>query len=219
MKALHKRLLAVMMSFLSGAVPGIALADSNPAGMTALEDTEMAAVTGREGIALDLELRINADSSGTPLASMAGCTGTGNGCTLALQFANRPTGGGEWLVLKDFYGVIRLNDLRLDGSRLPASPSNFANPERFKDNDGNCLVELCDPSGSLAAIFTYPDNSGFTADVELGMNIGRAAVQFGPEGYLPSADTGASFLGVRIGDTQTNAARIDINGGLQLYGF
>lgn len=92
MKALHKRLLAVMMSFLSGAVPGIALADSNPAGMTALEDTEMAAVTGREGIALDLELRINADSSGTPLASMASCTG--NGCTLALQFANRPTGGG-----------------------------------------------------------------------------------------------------------------------------
>lgn len=218
MNGLLKCVPAVMVLVICGIVAGFAAAE-HPSGMTALEDSDMASVTGREGIALDLELRINADSNGAPLASMGGCAGTGNGCILALQFANRFAGGGEWLVLKDFYGVMRLNDLRLDGSRLPAGPSAFANPKRFEDKDGNCLVAACDPSGSLAAIFTYPDNPGFTADVELALNIGRAAVQFGAEGFLPSADTGTSFVGVRVGDTQTGTARIDINGGLQLYGF
>ncbi|MEE4250351.1 MAG: hypothetical protein V2I38_07160 [Alcanivoracaceae bacterium] len=215
------------MNFLLKGIPlllvflasGTVVADQFTLGMMALDDSDMATVTGREGIALDLELRINADSNGAPLASMGGCSGTGNGCILALQFANRLAGGGEWLVLKGYYGVMRLNDIRLDGSRLPAVASPFANPDRFKDQNGNCLVASCDPSGSLAAIFTYPDNPGFTADVELALNIGRTSVQFGAEGYLPSADNGASFLGLRIGDTQTGVGRIDINGGLQLYGF
>jgi hypothetical protein len=44
-------------------------------------------------------------------------------------------------------------------------------------------------------------------------------VQFGPEGFLPANDNGGSFLGLAIGDTVTDIARIDINGGIQLYGF
>lgn len=188
-------------------------------GLEPLGDRDMASVTGQEGIALDLELRVNADSTGTALASMGDCTGLGNGCILALQFANRNAGGGEWLVLKDMYGVLRLNDFQLDGSRLPATPSANANPSRFEGTGGTCLIAGCDPSGDLAASLSFPAIAGFNTDIEWALNVGRAAVQFGAQGYLPSADNGASFVALRVNDTQTNTARIDLDGRIQLFGF
>jgi|DeeseametaMP1372_FD_contig_123_3566_length_3781_multi_8_in_1_out_0_2 hypothetical protein len=188
--------------------------------MEKLEDAQMANVTGQEGVALDLELRVNADSDGNALSSVGNCQGLANPCNLALQFANRDAAGGEWLVLKDMYGVLRFNDLQLDGSRLPALSSAFANPSRFEDQSGNCLLPTdCTPNDSLALLLTFPDTPGFNADIEWRLNIGRAAVQFGPEGFLPANDNGGSFLGLAIGDTVTDIARIDINGGIQLYGF
>jgi hypothetical protein len=188
--------------------------------MEKLEDAQMANVTGQEGVALDLELRVNADSDGNALSSVGNCQGLANPCNLALQFANRDAAGGEWLVSKDMYGVLRFNDLQLDGSRLPALSSAFANPSRFEDQGGNCpLPTDCTPNDSLALLLTFPDTPGFNADIEWRLNIGRAAVQFGPEGFLPANDNGGSFLGLAIGDTVTDIARIDINGGIQLYGF
>ncbi|MGJ3255792.1 MAG: DUF6160 family protein [Alcanivorax sp.] len=195
-------------------MPGMVL------GMEKLEDSQMANVTGQEGVALDLEFRVNADSDGNALASVDNCQGLANPCNLALQFANRDATGGEWLVLKDMYGVLRFNDLQLDGSRLPALSSAFANPSRFEDQSGNCLLPNdCTPNDSLALLLTFPETAGFNADIEWRLNIGRAAVQFGPEGFLPANDNGGSFLGLAIGDTVTDIARIDIDGGIQLYGF
>lgn len=188
--------------------------------MELLKDEQMANVTGQEGVALDLEFRVNADSDGNALASVGNCQGLANPCNLALQFANRDAAGGEWLVLKDMYGVLRFNDLQLDGSRLPAVSSAFANPSRFEDQSGNCLLpNTCTPNDSLALLLTFPETPGFNADIEWRLNIGRAAVQFGPEGFLPANDNGGSFLGLAIGDTVTDIARIDIDGGIQLYGF
>ena len=63
MNGLLKRVPALMVLVLCGTVAGFAAAEL-PSGMTALEDSDMASVTGREGIALDLELRINAESVG-----------------------------------------------------------------------------------------------------------------------------------------------------------
>jgi len=188
--------------------------------MELLKDEQMANVTGQEGVALDLEFRVNADSDGNALDSVGNCQGLANPCNLALQFANRDAVGGEWLVLKDMYGVLRFNDLQLDGSRLPALSSAFANPSRFEDQNGICLLPNdCTPNNSLALLLTFPETAGFNADIEWRLNIGRAAVQFGPEGFLPANDNGGSFLGLAIGDTVTDIARIDINGGIQLYGF
>lgn len=187
--------------------------------MELLEDSQMAAVTGQEGVALDLEFRVNADSNGDALDSVDNCQGLENPCNLALQFANRDSAGGEWLVLKDMYGVLRFNDLQLDGSRLPNGPSAYANPSRFQDQSGTCLIADCAPDDGLALLLTFPETPGFNADIEWRLNIGRAAVQFGAEGFLPENDNGGSFLGLAIGDTQTDVARIDIDGGIQMYGF
>src|SRR5690606_28074905 len=92
-------------------------------GMQALDEEALGNVTGQEGIALDLELRQNADADGNPLASLGNCSGVGNPCLLGVQFNNRTDLGGEWLMIKDFYGVIRMNDLWLDGADTPASAS------------------------------------------------------------------------------------------------
>lgn len=215
-----------MLSFLkstklSGSICLLCLAPFTIAkGLVALDDVAMASVTGREGIAIDLELTINADSNGSPLSSLSDCAGVGNPCVLALQFANRTSGGGEWLVIKDYYGVLRVNDLQLDGSRLGATPAALQNPDRFLAQDGTtCLNGDCDPTGDLAALFTFPDTPGFNADVEWGLTIGRASVQFGPDAFLPSADNNASFVGVKIGDTQNGLAQIDFGGSVQLFGF
>ncbi len=210
--------LGIRLLFFFPIIAGITA--SNSFAMEKLEDSQMANVTGREGVALDLEFRVNADSDGNALSSVDSCQGLANPCNLALLFANRDAAGGEWLVLKDMYGVLRFNDLQLDGSRLPSSSSIFANPERFKDQSGTCLLSNdCTPNGSLALLLSFPDTPGFNADVEWKLNIGRAAVQFGSDGFLPANDNGGSFLGLAIGDTVTDIARIDINGGIQLYGF
>lgn len=184
-----------------------------------MDDSALSAISGREGIALDLELTINADSNGNPLSNLSYCSGVGNPCVLGLLFANRNAGGGEWLVIKDFFGVLRFNDLQLDASRLPATSSAYANPERFEDLSGTCMIAGCDPSGGLAALFSFPETPGFNADVEWRWDIGRGAVQFGANGFLPSADNNASFVGVRVADTVNNIGQIDLNGSLQLYGI
>lgn len=206
--------LSLLRKLLSGLASLPVLASA--AGLQPLDDQAMATVTGQAGIALDLELRVNADSNGAALASMDNCSGVGNGCILALQFANRNAGGGEWLVLKDIFGVLRFRDLQLDGARLPAVASAFpATDSRFQKASGGTF----DPNGSLAASLGFLDVPGFNADIEWKLNVGRGAVQFGADAFLPSADNGASFVGLRIDDSQTNTARVDIGGRIQLFGF
>ena len=200
-------------------------ANSPGAGLMPVDDMELAQITGQEGVAIDLELRVNADSSGTPLASLDNCSGPGNPCLIALQFGNRTAGGGEWLAIKDLYGVMRFNDLQLDGTRLPSQSSDYANPERFLDQNGTCLIdsgmaaENCSPNGTLAASFSFPETSGFNADIEWFLNVGRMSVQFGEEGYWAANDDGASFVGIRIDDKINDVATIDVGGSIQLFGF
>lgn len=190
-----------------------------------LNDQELSLVTGQEGIAVDLELRVNADSAGTPLTSLGSCQGTGNPCLMAVQFGNRTAGGGEWLAIKDLYGVMRLNDLQLDGGRLPGEASEYTNLSRFLANDGSCLLDSslspvnCQPNDRLAAVFSFPEMSGFNADVEWFLNVGRMSVQVGEEGYWAANDDGASFVGIRIADMVNDVAEIDVGGQVYFYGF
>mgnify|MGYP005848631117 CR=1 FL=1 len=221
----------LMLQFYAVTLLLMALASTSlhAGGLQALDDQQLAAVVARDGAALDLEVRINTDADGNPLASLNNCAGVGNPCVLALQFDNRLSGGGEWLVLKDFYTIMRINDLLIDGTETPNSSSAFADPRRFLSQDGQtCLTgqgsggasPTCTANGLLALKLGFPDSgSAFNADIELALNIGRASVQFGPEGFLPSSDNGRSFLGLRINDRIHDTGQIRVGGSMSMFGF
>lgn len=137
---------SLLLAFL---LPGV------PVGATTLHDLndeELEAVSGREGVIVGLEMYYNAQKSatvaldGTAIGGTAGapdgnCTGTNNACRLALQLAGREArnldntkiGGastaqavqGEWLVIKDAYFALKMPSLYLDAS-LMGSGTNMA---------------------------------------------------------------------------------------------
>src|SRR5690554_2456474 len=169
-------------------------------GLQPLDEEALGNVTGQEGIALDIELRQNADADGNPLASLSNCSGVGNPCLLAVQFNNRTDLGGEWLMIKDFYGVMRLNDLWLDGADTPVSASPYSNPDIFKNGAGTCLLSGsnhagCIPNNVPVLKMHFPgDYATFEEDIEIFINIGRMSVQYGADGFLPANDDDKSFL-------------------------
>ena len=220
----------------------------------AIDDASMAKVVGRDGIALQIELDLNAqgDSSKTatlnndmkPLASLNSCTGIGtattpgNPCRVAIE-TNRPPGGyyqgGEWLVFKDTYASFRIFTLLLDGSTLGSASSNTAyfDPTRFASNTGSCLLPVGCASatamnGLNALIFSFPAvstsynsstgvSSGYTS-MQMGLDIGRMSLEFGPTGYNTDANPN-SFLGVRMADNNGPMAGIAVQGKAFVYGF
>ncbi len=217
----------------------------------AIDDASMAKVVGRDGIALQIELDLNAqgDSSKTatlnndmkPLASLNSCTGVGtattpgNPCRVAIEAANHTYNGGEWLVFKDTYASFRIFTLLLDGSTLGSASSNTAyfDPTRFASNTGSCLLPVgcisATPMNSLnALVFSYPAvstsynsstgvSSGYTS-MQMGLDIGRMSVEFGPTGYNNDANPN-SFLGVRMADNNGPMAGIAVQGKAFVYGF
>lgn len=190
-----------------------------------LSDQDLSAVSGQSGIALDLELRVNTDENGSPLSSLGGCSGVGNPCVLAVQFNNRDSGGGEWLVLKDYYGFMRLNNFYLDADTMPSVDGNYANPSRFYDESGTACLSSgtfpdCNVNGSAAMKMSFPGlSSVFEDDIEWHLNIGRMAIQYGTDGFLAANDNNKSFLGLRITDMNQTMARIDVDGSISLLGF
>jgi len=204
----------------------ILLAQVLLAEMIPLEDSRLSKISGQEGIALDLKIRINSDDAGQPLGSLSSCFGTGNPCTYSVQFDNRQSGGGEWLVLKDVYGIMKINSLHLDAGSTSSSPSPYPNQRRFLSQDGSsCLTGQgsppnCTANDLPALIMSFPGDTGvFENDIEWSLNIGRVAIQYGPEGFLPANDNGLSFLGLRIADHIHPNGRIDIDGTISLFGF
>ncbi len=184
-----------------------------------LDDNALAEVTGQEGVAVDLEMRLNTDATGAPLATLSNCAGTFNPCRLALQLNNRNSGAGEWLVIKDMYGKLNIRDLFLDEADL-ASSSTYLDANRFRDKNGVCLIASCNPNGLPALALSFPGAVGtFEADINLYLNIGRVAVEYGATGY--NADANGSFLGLRISDTRVGQlqAQADVDGKVRMYGF
>ncbi|MGB1221600.1 MAG: hypothetical protein ACPG43_08670 [Alcanivoracaceae bacterium] len=168
----------------------------------ALTDQELSAVTGREGVVLDIALRNNVAEDG----SVIGCTGTLNDCRIGLEFADRD---GIWLMLKEFYGTFRIRDIRVDIATLPTTQTAYANEERFKSTSGSCLLgslATCVPTGQRAVKYTYPgaDGVGVYDDLFTFINIGRAALEYdsgGTPGYMRDAATGSVF-GFRMSDSR-----------------
>lgn len=183
-----------------------------------MEDEQLANVSGQEGVQLTLRLRNNVAANGTPI----GCSGLLNPCRMGLEFSGRE---GIWLMLKDYYGVLAINDIRLEGDLLPAVNTGFQDSSRFLGTSGTCLISGCDPRGNQAVRITYPFSKaiGQYNDFTLLMNIGRTALEFdngATPGYMRDAATG-SVLGFRMADsTALNAAsRARFDGAAYVFGF
>lgn len=191
-----------------------------------LDDAHLQAVTGQEGVMLDLELRFNANADATPMSSMANCRNT-NLCNIALQFNNRP---GWFTVYKDVYGSYILHDLKLNAAYTPAAASVYADNSRFLDNSGNCLLggaandcasrALDRPTLAMAYNDPCPEGtqnclySSFNPKIEYHLQIGRTAIE-----TLPTDDANGSFMGLLLSDTQQLRAQIDISGRVYISGF
>lgn len=217
-------LMALFTSALS--TPGLVIAaHATEAGMTVLSESELATVSGQEGVLLNLNFRNNVDASNTPI----GCTpvvNTPNPCRLGLEFAAR---AGKWLMLKEYYGTFQIKNLRMDGTVLPASSTAYANSSRFQDRSGACLITLCDPRGLHAIKFSFPgtDAAATYDDFLSFLNIGRVWLEFDtavePAGIrgFDRDTTLNSALGVRMSDsTSLNApAKMRFRGTGYVYGF
>lgn len=210
------------MSYLPGALQTVSFAvtvgcTSMALALEPMNTTELADITGREGINIALELRINTDENGDPITSGANYTNCGSttnfsstGCRLALQYANRLAGGGEWVVLKNFYGRINIPSIYLDASRTPAASTAYQDLDRFRDEDGVPL--LSSPNDVPAVAFTFPRG------IELELNAGLA-VEFGATGYLNNTAS-TPYMSVKVANTNPNLpAQLTVEGTMRWYGF
>lgn len=229
MKLFHanKRRLAMRLSM--AAVLGSVVLASPVLAMESLGDSEMATATGQEGIALQFELRINADQFGNALTptnvgdrgllvvnpgDFTNCGSTTNfsstGCRQAIKYANQDNGGGEWLVLKNFYGRLNMPLIHIDSGYTPAAATSYVDLNRFKDRNGVPL--LASPNNIPVVNFSYPQ------EIELSLTVGGISMEHGATGYL-NADS-SSVGGLKISNSEPNMpAVIDLQGTIGVFGF
>lgn len=211
-----------VVPMLFAAIGFVAMPASSPA-LEPLDDAHMADVVAREGVAMDLTLRWNAQWSGgavTPIncPTSAQVTNGTPDCRLALQFNDRTD---TWLVLKEYYGVIQLNAVQLDAARTPAGPSGLC--------DTDCQVRWpagVSPYNKPSLQFSYrrdgiAENSAYYGDSALFLNASRVTAEFGAQGYLDDAVSG-SALGLRMADGPNGSngpAQIRFDGQMQIFGY
>ena len=193
--------------------------------MHPLDDSELSAISGQQGIELTLRLRNNMDENNNPLS----CSGSLNPCRMGIEFANYQ---GTWLMLKEYYGKIEFNNIRIESSNLNNSNTSYFDPERFLstdgtniNDDGDCLLSNCNPAGLAALKLSYPNNKENEVynDLNLFLNIGRLALEFddgSTPGFMRDAATG-SVLGYRISDSSglNAAAQMRFDGDAYVFGF
>ncbi len=189
------------------------------AGLEPLKDIELQSISGGDAIQLTVRLRNNVDASNNPI----GCVpGTLNPCRLGLEFTDRE---GKWLMLKEFYGTIAIEDMRLQGATLRNSNSSYRDTSRFEASDGACLLSACNPNGLTAIMLTYPNAkaAGEYSDMTTFLNIGRMALEFdngATPGYMVDNNSG-SALAFRISDSASSngAMQMRFDGSAMIYGF
>ena len=134
--------------------------------MQPLDDTDMAAINGREGVALALELRVNMTEDGRPLGVNGApseygvsCSGLNNPCRWALSFANREN---VWLIFNGWSVAAKVNDILLDvvpemtlanvpGLNISMADDRAATHNRFFDVSGECMLSSCTSVGDIPA--------------------------------------------------------------------
>lgn len=196
--------------------------------MSGLSEEDLAAVSGQQGMLLNLNLRNNVNASLAPIGCNA-VVGTPNPCRMGLEFAAR---AGTWLMMKEFYGTLQLKDLRIDIGFMPAAATTYANPARF-DAGGNAactspLLPSCSPVGRPALTLSYPgaDSPGTYDDMLTFLNIGRVWLEFDTTGtpvtpgYARDTSLNSAF-GIRMSDSRAlnEPAHMRFLGKAYVYGF
>lgn len=178
------------------------------AGMQSLSDADMGDVLGQDGLAINLEFRINAKADGDPVESsecptVAGLTG-GASCRLAINLADRD---GIWIVMKSYRGIIKLTNIRLDASVFGGStihrdittymggydPNNKPAIRLTSGNWANTLGANCELAPASVSCNTYLNTASYT-DATVALSIERLTAEFdagGQPGYLLDAVPGA----------------------------
>jgi len=210
------RTLIGIFAFLLLSSPGI-----HAGGLQPLADEALAEVVAQEGVQLTLRLRNNVNASNNPI----NCTGLLNPCRMGIEFSGRE---GIWLMLKDYYGFLEINDIRLESGLLPSTSTGYQDPDRFLSLAGDCLVAACDPRGLRAVRVSYPFSKGVGEynDLNIFLNIGRVALEFDnasnplEPGYMRDLASG-SVLGFRMADSSAlNApSRSRFDGTAYVFGF
>ncbi|WP_156107771.1 hypothetical protein [Alcanivorax nanhaiticus] len=147
--------------------------------MRAMNDYELGEITGQTAIQLSLRLHNNIEVRDDNHVALSHCNtapGTYNPCRLGMEFVDKET---NWLVMKEYYGYLNLTDIRLQGVVLPGSNTLYHDEDRFKREDGSCMITNCDPSGLVAIQMDYPSGKGEGEylDMRTFMNVGRMTVE------------------------------------------
>lgn len=215
--------------------------------MESLTDEAMEEVAGQQGIALNLEFRINAKADGQPVDSAecptVGALTGGASCRMAFALADL---NGAWIVLKGYRGLNKLTNIRLDattfgGNSVHRDLASYMggydpnNKPAIQLTAGNWATAL---AGGATTYNTYL-NTGTYQDFTTALNVERLSAEFdsgGVPGYLRDAIAGAP-ISIRIahgnglvpdpnnppdvmfGPYTNDPARIRLDGRLQIHGF
>lgn len=158
--------------------------------MTSLDEAEMSGVSGAQGVVLELKLSNNIDPE---TFNSIGCTmsvGAPNPCRMGLEFAAR---SGIWLMMKEYFGLLHLKDLRMDVAFLPGTNTGYYDANRFKDVLGNNLLPGANPINQPAIQLRYPatDAQGTYDDFLSYLNVGRLWLEY-DQGATPGYDRDTS---------------------------
>lgn len=196
-------------------------------GLQPLDDGGLSEVSAQQGIAFDLEYRINAKADGEPVPSAecpnVGVLTGGSSCRIAYAFPDL----GGWLVLKGYRGLIKLTNVRIDAATTPSTytirtdgpdagtvggDAGYLNPYMAETGyiptskpalqltAGNWADAGCAGTPG-AACYTYLNRPNYT-DLTASMNIEKITAEFDTsatvkDGYLKNNVTGAA-LAVRL---------------------
>lgn len=159
--------------------------------LQSLADEELGSVAARDGIAVSLDFRINAqaDGSAVPASECPAVAGlaAGASCRLAVNFAAHT---GMWAVMKSYRGIFRLANVHLDATNLPnlwtVHTGNGANQNPYLagyDPRNKPAIQLTSGpwgaarGGTLANYHLFL-NQNLYNDFAMAMNIERLSAEF-----------------------------------------
>lgn len=183
----------------------LVLIASASADMQPMDNNSLADISAQDGVALSLEVRLNANADGS---TKCGGAIPLMECRIAIGFNNRGTAGTnqEWLMLKGVSGLIKIPYLALDASTVTYG----------SNADGTGTVTTNTP----AAKFTFDPNNPLRITNFVVNNISVEMDTASVRGYMTplvsGADTG--FMGLKIDDSNSISTATTPFLGVQLSG-
>lgn len=182
-----------------------------------LDSQALGAISGQQGVAIGLDLRLNADAGGVPLP-LCTAAATYKECRISWAFSNRGSDDidKKWLVLKGLTGALLIPYLRLDASSVTYDPDGTATAKTIPA----ILLSFGDATGSGANTKIQIknliiDNMAMEQDNSTRRGYQADAITE-PTGAAIPANVNAGFMGLQISGP-SNVANVQIDGTIKLY--